>query len=101
VRRILLLVTVAAVMAALVVIASPAIAAPGGQSDEQRAMPRETGVTPSQPPPLFESAPPRVPHGIFERPAYVEPEGRFPTTGPPLCTDDPSQPGYACEELTE
>ena len=68
-RRILLLVTVAAVMAALVVLAGPGFAAPGGQSDnEPRATPRETGGTPSQSDRVLgEKAPPTLPPGSFKR----------------------------------
>ena len=83
-RRILLLVTVAAVMAAMVALGSSAMAAPGGQGDEHRAMPRETGGTPSDPPPLDESAPTSDPHGYFERPESVDElgKGRRTPTGP-------------------
>ena len=83
VRRILLLVTVAAVMAALILVASPAFAAPGGQGDENRAMPRETGDTPSQSvAALSELAPPTIPPGFGKRPESVENKGRRPLTGP-------------------
>jgi hypothetical protein len=82
VRRILLLVTVAVVMAALVMVAGPALAAPGGQGDENRAMPRETRETPHIAPGIEESAPTSVPNGYFERPESVESKGRRPATGP-------------------
>jgi hypothetical protein len=54
-----------------------------GQGDEHKARPRETGDTPSNPPPLNEPAPPAVPPGTFERPETVEPKGKQPVTGPP------------------
>jgi hypothetical protein len=84
VRRILMLVTVAVVMAALVALASPAFAAPGGQSDnEPRANPRETGGTPSESDrALSEKAPPTVPPGTFKRPDKVVPKGKQVFTGP-------------------
>jgi hypothetical protein len=89
VRRILLLVAVALVMAALVVLASPAFAAPGGQGDEQRAMPRETGRTPSNAfHAIGESAPPGIPPGERVRPESVQPHAPMPFTGPPPQTYD-------------
>jgi hypothetical protein len=85
------------VVASALVSGSPAFAAPGGQSDDNRAMPRETGQTPSRSIGIEESAPPTIPTGVFKRPESVEPKGNFPVTGPRPCTEDPSQPGYACE----
>ena len=82
-RRILLLVTVAAVMALVGVLAGTAFAAPGGQGDENRAMPRETGGTPSESDrALSEKAPPTVPPGTFKRPDTVVPKGKQVFTGP-------------------
>jgi hypothetical protein len=83
VRRILLLVTVAAVMAALVVVASPAFAARSATGEENRAMPRETGGTPRTAPGLEESAPATSPPGYFKRSASVDedPKGNRPSTG--------------------
>jgi hypothetical protein len=78
VRRVLLLVTVALVMAALVVLASPAFAAPGGQGDENRAMPRETGQTPGKAPALSES-PRQGPHRdilYVQRPLITRDKGQ-------------------------
>ena len=83
VRRLILLVTVAAVIAALVVIASPAFAARSATGEENRAKPRETGTTPSRPPGLGdESAPPSIPPGNLHRPESVEPKGKQAFTGP-------------------
>ncbi len=97
-RRLLLLMAVTLTVVAMALVSgSPAFATPGGQSDENRALPRETGSTPSSPPPLFESAPPEIPPGGFKRSENAEPKFNAPVTGPPPCTEDPSQPGYACE----
>jgi hypothetical protein len=83
VRRIIMMLTVAAVMAALMAVASPAFAARSDTGEENRAKPRETGTTPSRPPGLEgESAPPTVPPGGFDRPESVEPKGKQAFTGP-------------------
>ena len=81
-RRILLLVTVAAVMVAMVVVASPAFAARSATGEENRAKPRETGTTPSEPLGLGgESAPPAAPPGENHRPESVQPKGKQAFTG--------------------
>ena len=88
-RRILLLLMVAMLVAVmLAVTAGPALAAPGGQSDVP-VSPREGGTTPSNSfLVLGEFAPPVSPPGGLYRPESVEPQAPIPFTGPPPQTYD-------------
>ncbi len=83
-RRLLLLMAVTLMVGAMALASvSPAFAARSATGEENRAMPRETGTTPSNADhAIGETAPPTIPPGVGKRPESVEPKGRHPFTGP-------------------